>query len=114
MINIEIIKSKKLTFIILILYFYYGISKIIFNNNLSHSYIVLSFFMFFKIICNYYQCTISYLECKLRKVKKEEGYLYNFLNNFIELRYSKYFILLIIYYIYINYYYFNYNFKINF
>ena len=60
MINIEIIKSKKLTFIILILYFYYGISKIIFNNNLSHSYIVLSFFMFFKIICNYYQCTISY------------------------------------------------------
>ena len=55
---------------------------------------------------NYDKCTISYLECKIRKVKKEEGYLFNFLNNFIQLRNDKYFIFLIIYYIYLNYYYF--------
>ena len=55
---------------------------------------------------NYDKCTISYLECKIRKVKKEEGYLFNFLNNFIQLRNDKYFIFLIIYYVYLNYYYF--------
>ena len=90
--NIEIIKSKKLTYLLLLLYLMYGVYKMMLNEYISHSYMILSFFMFFKIIFNYYQCTISYIECKIRKVKKEEGYLYSFLNNFIELRNEKIFI----------------------
>ena len=104
--NIEIIKSKKLTYLLLLLYLMYGVYKMMLNEYISHSYMILSFFMFFKMIFNYYQCTISYIECKIRKVKKEEGYLYSFLNNFIELRNEKIFIFLIFYYIILNYYYF--------
>lgn len=104
--NIEFIKDKKLTYFILILYIFYGLDKIFYNNPIDHSYMIISFFMFFKIIMNYYQCTISYIECKMRNVKKEEGYLFNFLNNFIQLRNERFFPLLLIYYVYINYYYF--------
>ncbi len=104
--NLELIKSKELTYIILLLYLLYGIYSMSKHRKIENSYMIISAFMFFKIVMNYYQCTISYIECKIRNVKKEEGYLYNFLNNFIELRYNKYFIILIIYYIYLNYYYF--------
>jgi hypothetical protein len=67
---------------------------------------IISFFMFFKIILNYDKCTLSYMECKIRNVKKEEGYLYSFLNNLISIRYEKIFIFFFIYYIFLNYYYF--------
>lgn len=104
--NLELIKKKELTYIILILYLSYGIYIMSTHRKIESSYMIISAFMFFKIIMNYYQCTISYIECKIRNVKKEEGYLFNFLNNFIELRNNKYSIILIIYYIYLNYYYF--------
>lgn len=104
--NIELVKSKKLTYIILLLYVSYGMYIMITKKKIEHSYMIISFFMFFKIIMNYHQCTVSYIECKIRKVKKEEGYLFNFLNNFIQIRNDKFFIFLIIYYIYLNYYYF--------
>ena len=108
-INFDFIKSKKLTYIILVIYLSYGLYKILNQERIPHNYMIISLFMAFKIIVNYYKCTISYIECRMRGVKKEEGYLFNFLNNFIELRYSKYFILLILYYIYLNYYYFRTN-----
>jgi hypothetical protein len=104
--NLELIKKKELTYIILILYLSYGIYIMSTHRKIESSYMIISAFMFFKIVMNYYQCTISYIECKIRNVKKEEGYLFNFLNNFIELRNNKYSIILIIYYIYLNYYYF--------
>lgn len=104
--DLNLIKNKNLTYTILFLYISYGLYSIIYNQKIDHSYMVISFFIFFKIIMNYYQCTISYIECKIRDVKKEEGYLFNFLNNFIELRNSKYFPILLFYYVYINYYYF--------
>jgi len=104
--SIELVKSRELTYIIVLLYISYGLYIIFTNKKIEHSYMIISFFIFFKILMNYDKCTISYLECKIRKVKKEEGYLFNFLNNFIQLRNDKYFIFLIIYYIYLNYYYF--------
>ena len=104
--NLELIKKKELTYIILILYLSYGIYIMSTHRKIESSYMIISAFMFFKIVMNYYQCTISYIECKIRNVKKEEGYLFNFLNNFIELRNNKYSIILIFYYIYLNYYYF--------
>jgi hypothetical protein len=104
--NLEIIKNKKIIYILLLLYLLYG-SYIMFSNKyINHSYMIISFFMFFKIILNYDKCTLSYMECKIRNVKKEEGYLYSFLNNLISIRYEKIFIFFFIYYIFLNYYYF--------
>ena len=71
---------------------YDHISDIIFNiiivilltsiNNKKINEIALTMvgYFLFRWITNYRQCTISYLECKLRGVKKEDGYIYNILN----------------------------------
>ena len=59
------------------------------------------------MIFNYRKCTISYIECKIRKVKREEGYLNKFINSILDLRESNESILyyifafLILYYHYI-------------
>lgn len=50
---------------------------------------ILIFFLI-KWITNYKKCTISYLECKLRGVKKEQGYIYQFLDPIINLNTSLY------------------------
>ena len=36
----------------------------------------------------YDECTVSYIECKLRNVKKEEGYLNDFLHSIVSLTYT--------------------------
>ena len=48
--NIELVKSKKLTYIILLLYVSYGMYIMITKKKIEHSYMIISFFMFFKII----------------------------------------------------------------
>ena len=73
----------KLIFIYLFLI--YGLINI---KDLNNIYVCLVLFISLKIFFNYRRCTLSYLECKLRNVKKEEGYLNNFLNEIIDLRYS--------------------------
>lgn len=40
---------------------------------------ILAIYFMLKWIFSYRKCTISYLECKLRGVPKEEGYLNSFL-----------------------------------
>ncbi len=52
---------------------------------------ILGLVLFFtlKWILNYRKCTISYIEIKLRGVKKEKGLLYNFLNKCVDLRQNK-------------------------
>ena len=52
-------------------------------------YIAIIIFFTFKWIFNYRKCTFSYIECMLRNVKKEQGILYNFLENSVNLRYSR-------------------------
>jgi len=52
-------------------------------------YIAIIIFFTFKWIFNYRKCTFSYIECVLRNVKKEQGILYNFLENSVDLRYSR-------------------------
>lgn len=46
-------------------------------------------FLLFKMITNNRKCTISYIECKLRGVKKEEGYIYNALEEVYNFNKSK-------------------------
>ena len=53
---------------------------------LNRVYSSLVLFFFLKAVFNYRKCTISYFECKLRNVKKEDGYLYTFIDSIVNLR----------------------------
>jgi len=43
-------------------------------------------YLLIKWVTDYRKCTASYLECKFRGVKKEQGYLYTYLDPILELR----------------------------
>tara|TARA_A100001015_G_scaffold236948_1_gene269361 strand:- start:2386 stop:2610 length:225 start_codon:yes stop_codon:yes gene_type:complete len=47
-------------------------------------------FFLIKWITNYRKCTISYIECKLRGVKKEKGIIYNVMEDVYDVNKSKY------------------------
>jgi hypothetical protein len=93
--------------ILLIVYLFLFLGLILINNGsaIPRTYIGLLLFFLIKILFNYRKCTISYIECKLRKVKKEQGYLNRFLDSILDLRYTPhvyimYFITAIILYYY--------------
>ena len=83
------------------LYLFIGLLCIYKTGNTPKYYIGILIFLTFKWIFNYRKCTFSWLECKIRGVKKEEGYLNNFLDNIVDIRYSKniYIILIICFFI---------------
>ena len=72
---------------ILIIYFYllYGIYN---SNELSRIYIIILSFISFKIIINYRKCSLSYIECLVRNIKKEDGYINQFFESLIDVRYT--------------------------
>ena len=41
-------------------------------------------------ITNYRKCTLSYIECKLRGVKKEDGIIYNIMSQIYDVNKKKY------------------------
>ena len=93
--------------ILLIVYLFLFLGLILISNdiNIPRTYIGLLLFFLIKLVFNYRKCTISYIECKLRKVKKEQGYLNSFLDQILDLRYTPhiyimYFISAIILYYY--------------
>ena len=63
----------------------------------------LSVFMLLKWIFNYRKCTFGYLECKIRKVEREKGFINNFCKYYGDLIYTEYkyylFVILIIIYL---------------
>ena len=73
----------------------YGLYHMIINVIIPLSYIKLLLFLTIKVLLDYNKCTISYLEVKLRGVKKEEGYLYDLLTSLNNLRYHKDFLILL-------------------
>jgi hypothetical protein len=88
--------------ITILLYLYLIISTIFFNNMfIVRTTLLLTLFLLIKWIFNHRKCTLSYLECKLRNIKKEQTYIHNYCEFFGDLIYNKYndilfFILLII------------------
>ena len=76
--------------IIIYLFILIGFLYIWKERRIPEKYAVIVAFCTFKIITNYRKCTFSRLECKLRKVKKEDGVLASFLDRVVDLRYSKY------------------------
>lgn len=73
-------------FYFIIFYLLIGLLTIIHNRELHPVYLILLISFTIKIIINYRKCTLSYLECKLRGVKQEEGYLNNFFNRLFDIR----------------------------
>jgi hypothetical protein len=93
---------KALPYLYLALGYYF-----IFNDyNLDQDYVALLMFLALKIIFYYKKCTVSYIECKIRGVKKEKGYLYRLLDGIISVRHTIHFPILLILALYILYYHF--------
>ena len=72
--------------LILYLYIAIGICFMAVDKHIPRGYITIIIYFCFKMITLYDKCTLSYLECKLRNVKKEDGYLYDFLHSIVSLR----------------------------
>ena len=51
-------------------------------------YLVCLGFASFKVIFNYRICSVAYLECKTRGVKRDESFVNQFLNPIVDTRYS--------------------------
>ena len=99
MINNNINKIFNLLYIFLSLFLFYSIFS--YNKRVINISNTICIYLLFKWITGYEKCTISYIECKLRDVKKEKGYIYNFLDKIIKLNKSKHMIYLypIVFYI---------------
>ena len=70
------------------------ISCFIKNEGINNFAIGLILYFLFKWITNYRKCTMSYIECKLRGVKKEKGIIYNLLEPLFDINKSKYYYLI--------------------
>ena len=92
--------------IIVYLFLLIGITSVLLNKTLHKTYIGLLLFFLCKMIFNYRNCTLSYVECKLRGVKREQGYLNNFMDGIINLRETNECVLYYIYALLILYYHF--------
>lgn len=70
-------------------YLLYGILLIITNVEVPILYLFLLLFCCFKVITNYRVCSVAYLECKLRKIKREQSIMNQFLDPIVDLRYTE-------------------------
>ena len=59
-------------------------------------YLLCLGFASFKVIFNYRICSVAYMECKLRDIKRDESYVNQFLNPIVDTRYSDHVYLLTI------------------
>ena len=51
-------------------------------------YFLALLFCSFKVISNYRVCSIAYLECKIRDIKREQSLMNKFLDPIVDLRYT--------------------------
>ncbi len=68
----------------------------LFLGYVPQQYIGILVFFVLKMFFNYRKCTLSYFECKLRNVKKEHGYLNNFLDKIVNARNTEHIIVIYI------------------
>ena len=70
------------------IYMFIGIICIFYYENIPPWYFAITLYFYFKWIFNYRKCTISYIECQLRGVKKKDGYLFRLLEYIVDFRYN--------------------------
>jgi hypothetical protein len=86
----------------LILFLLYLLSLCFYNNKISQFFIIiLCNFILYKFITNNRKCILSYIECKLRKIKKEKSVIYNSLEEIYNINTTNYKYLLYLFIIFI-------------
>lgn len=60
------------------------------NKTINQMSMTMCCYFLFRWITDYRKCTISYFECKVRGVPKEQGYLYQILDPIFDYNKSKY------------------------
>ena len=76
--------------IIIIVFIIIGFLYKFIDKRIPPNYIVLVGFCTFKMVFNYKKCTFSYLECKMRKVKRQDGLLASFLDYVVDVGQTPY------------------------
>jgi hypothetical protein len=66
----------------------YGLCLALVKKPIPRFWMGIFTFVSFKLLANYRKCTLSYVECKLRNVKKNDGYIHNVLEEIMLLRES--------------------------
>ena len=78
------------------IYLLFGIFMIFKNETISMMYLLLLLFCSFKVVTNYRICSVAYMECKLRNIKRNESIMNQFLDPIVDLRYTEHIYLLTI------------------
>ena len=79
--------STELSYLFFVyIYLFIGMLYLKIESRLPRVYIGLLLFFVLKMIFDYNKCTFSYIECKARGVKKEQGLIYEFTQNIVDLR----------------------------
>ena len=68
------------------LFLYYALFALFLQKKIPQWYLIILYFLIFRMVFDYNKCTISYIECKFRKVPKKAGYIYQFLQSINDLR----------------------------
>ena len=74
--------------IFLYLYLFVGIFMILNKTQIPLLYLLCLAFCSMKFITNYRICSVAYLECKVRDIKREESLMNQFLDPIVDLRYT--------------------------
>jgi hypothetical protein len=74
---------------IIYLFLCIGLYFMILNIYIPTHYMHLLLFFTIKILIDYRKCTVSYLECKIRNVPKEEGYINYLINGLSDIKYHR-------------------------
>ena len=69
-------------------YLLYGLISIFLNHQVTMLYLILLLFCTFKVTTNYRVCSVAYMECKVRGIKREESLMNQFLDPIVDLRYT--------------------------
>lgn len=82
--------TKVYVYYLIVINIIFGLVCMMLDKQFPNWFFALTLFFYFKWLFNYRKCTISYIEIKLRRVKKEDGYLYTLLNDIVDFRYDPY------------------------
>lgn len=69
-------------------YLWIGLLMIINKVEVPLLYLFCLAFCSFKVISNYRVCSIAYLECKIRDIKRDQSLMNKFLDPIVDLRYT--------------------------
>ena len=70
------------------IYLLTGIFTMIYGYRLPYIYLLCLAFCSMKVVTNYRVCSVAYLECKIRDIKRGKSLMNQFLDPIVDLRYT--------------------------